>query len=214
MKTIEIKIGRYFCEKLMKPIRNKRDILLLLLETLKFISSNLLTEEAGEKGKVTVCIDKMSRVFYIVEGKYFSLLFPFSIEEKAGFYRIYDTETGLEINDKIISLLISVFQLDRKVECSFESVMDFIVESAEEYGNIEIDCIWTLWMKLWSMEDGYIRYDYDPLHEKGIVHPLYHLDVNYSPGVTYKLGLSKSLSSKKFYDILDTRTKCTYLDVN
>lgn len=61
------------------------------------------------------------------------------------------------------------------------------------------------------METGYIRYDYDPVHENQKLHPLHHLDVNYSGSVTYKLGLKKHIELEEMRDILDVSTECKYL---
>ena len=38
MKIIEIKINRFICEKISMPIRDKRDTILLLLETMKLVN--------------------------------------------------------------------------------------------------------------------------------------------------------------------------------
>lgn len=213
MKIIERNIGEFFREKALKPIRNKQDIILLLLETLKLVndSENRTTDE---RGRVTICIDKMSRVFYETDNKAFSVCFPFSVEEKDDHYfRIYDSLTDVEITFQMISLLISIFKKDGKLGESLESVMDFIIESAEDYEYQNIDDIWRILFKLWYMEDGYIRYDYDSEHENKEMHPLHHLDVNYSSGVTYKIGLNGALQVGELKNILDTTTECAYLTV-
>lgn len=214
MKRIERKIGEFYCEKIQKPIRSKQDIILLLLESLKLVNS---AEEnvSNIKGKMVIYIDKMSRIFYETDEKIFSLHFPFAIEERKEYsFKIYDSSTDIEITDQMISLLISVFQKNGKLEESLESVMDFIIESAEDYEYKEIDDIWRILFKLWYMEDGYIRYDYDPVHENGRMHPLHHLDVNYSSNLTYKIGLKDALDIDVFRNILDIKTECAYLGLH
>ncbi len=211
MKTIEKKIGEYFCEKVLKPVRSKRDIILLLLETLKLVN-NTGNEVSNERGRIIIFIDKMSKIFYETDEKAFSLCFPFSLEEKEDHHlRVYDSLTDLEITNQMVSLLISIFKQDSKLGESLENVMDFIIESADDYDYKNIDDIWRLLFKLWYMEDGYIRYDYDPKQENGKLHPLYHLDVNYSSGTTYKIGLNAPLQAGNLKDILDTTTDCVYL---
>jgi len=214
MKIIERKMGEFFCERVKKPVRGKRDIILLLLETLKLIND---TEENifREKGKIIIYVDKMSRIFYEIEGKIFSFCFPFTLEEKEDSrYRIYDHLADLEVTNQMISLLISIFREDGKLGESLENVMDFIIESAKDYEYKNIDDIWRLMFKLWYMEDGYIRYDYDPKHENAKLHPLYHLDVNYASGNTYKIGLKDSFQMDEFKDLLDVTTDCFYLSAN
>lgn len=211
MKMIERKIGNFFCEKVMKPIRDKQDTVLLLLETLKLVNDN---EESplNDKGRIVICIDKMSRVFYEANGKLFSFCFPFSLEEKEDrHYRIYDSLTDIEITNQMISLLISIFKKDGKLKESLENVMDFIIESAEDYEYKNIDNVWRILFKLWHMEDGYIRYDCDYEHENGALHPLHHLDVNYSSGVTYKIGLRHPFKTDALKDMLDITAESLYL---
>lgn len=110
MKVIERKIGEFFLEKIIKPIRSKQDVILLLLETLKLVKDveNGIT---NERGRIIICIDKMNRIFYETDEKIFSLCFPFSLEEKENHYlRIYDNLTDLEITNQMISLLISILK--------------------------------------------------------------------------------------------------------
>lgn len=211
VKKVEIKIGGFLGEIISKPIRDKRDIILILLETLKSFT-NQRTSISNEIGKVTIRIDKMSRIFYETKEKYFSFIFPFSLDRQEEQYKFYDNLTDCELNDRLISLLISIFKQDGVLEDSLEKAMDFIVESAEEYDYKDIDSIWRLIFKLWYMEDGYIRYDYDPIHENGDIHPLYHFDINYSTGVTYKVGLKFPIQMNEFQDILDIKTGCAYLE--
>ena len=77
MKKLEIKMGEYFYEKVIKPVRTKQEIILLLLETLKLIN-NMEQDITQEKGKIVIYVDKMSRVFYQTENKAFSIYFPFN----------------------------------------------------------------------------------------------------------------------------------------
>ena len=211
MKIVKLTVGEFFGNKVQQPIRNKRDIILLLLETLKLFDN--MGDVVKEKGNIMIYIDKMSRIFYEVENKIFSFIFPFSIEEQEGCYRIYDSQTEFELNNQMISLLISIFKQDGILEQSLEKAMDFIIESAEEYGYENIDDLWRMIIKLWYMEDGYVRYDYDPQHQNANIHPLHHLDINYSSGTTYKLGLKNSVKLEEFKNLLDAQTDCAFLVV-
>ena len=212
MKIIEVKIGDFLGEKLLRPIRNKRDIILLLLDTMKLIV-NPVGSFSDDFGKVTICVDKMSRIFYETKEKYFSFIFPFLIENQNQNYKIYDNHTECELNDRMISLLISIFQQENLWGNSLEKAMDIIIDRAEEYEYSDIDTIWKLIIKLWHMEDGYIRYDYDPANEDGDIHPLYHFDINYSSAVTYKIGLNKPIKGNDFQDTLNIKTNCAYLRI-
>ncbi len=110
-------------------------------------------------------------------------------------------------------MLISIFQQENLWGNSLEKAMDIIIDRAEEYEYSDIDTIWKLIIKLWHMEDGYIRYDYDPANEDGDIHPLYHFDINYSSAVTYKIGLNKPIKGNDFQDTLNIKTNCAYLRI-
>lgn len=69
-------------------------------------------------------------------------------------FSIYHNLTDLEITNQMISLFISIFKRDETLKESFENVMDFIIESTEDYEYKNIDDIWMLLFKLWYMEDG------------------------------------------------------------
>lgn len=211
MKIIERELNSVIYGKIEKPIRGKKDSILLLLETLKLVNyaqSSIL----NKRGKVMICVDKMSRIFYITDDKIFSLSFPFSLEERGeDNYRIYDSLTDFEVTNRMISLLISIFERDEELGESLENLMDFIIDSANDYDYKNMDDIWRMLIKLWHMEDGYIRYDSDAVHENGKMHPLNHLDVNYSSGATYKIGLKQPIQMSEFKDILDITSNCYYL---
>ena len=62
-----------------------------------------------------------------------------------------------------------------------------------------------------TSEPGYIRYDYDPDHAKGQVHPKHHLDINYSPKATYKYGLYDNIDTKRFEALFEKDNDKQYL---
>ena len=64
---------------------------------------------------------------------------------------------------------------------------------------------------LFVCEPGYLRFDYDQDNENGALHPLNHIDINYSDYGSYKIGLSESIDYLKFIDILNIKTNCYYL---
>ena len=98
-----------------------------------------------------------------------------------------------------------------------ENFIDEIIEEAyldvseDGYSNADIESCFGLILRLLSMELGYIRYDYDPEHENKKLHPLYHVDINYSSKGTYKLGINRKMDVDEFIDMLDTKTDCKYV---
>ncbi|EKK13931.1 hypothetical protein ACIN5162_3550 [Acinetobacter baumannii OIFC0162] len=65
---------------------------------------------------------------------------------------------------------------------------------------------------MFFQEDGYLRFDYDEENSNGHLHPLNHLDINYSNSSTFKLGLKARVDFHTFWDILRSDTNCFYLE--
>ncbi|OSI12532.1 hypothetical protein BWD07_05380 [Neisseria canis] len=61
------------------------------------------------------------------------------------------------------------------------------------------------------MEDGYIRYDHDEERENGKLHPLYHYDIFYESGNTFKIGLTQKINVENLIDFVDITTDCHYI---
>lgn len=214
MKKIQLSYGDYYDEKLMKPVRKQEECVSLILELLNIL---LVGEMIGnEKGVILIIIDKMSRLFCFSDNKYFSMVFPFDIEiteERDITYRIYDSVSGIEIDNRLTALMKRMLdQIDFT-----QNTVDEMIEKAyfdvsgEGYTENEVENCFKLILRLLSMETGYIRYDYDPIHENGTLHPRYHFDVNYSSKGTYKLGINKKMTTEDFVDLLDIKTECRYI---
>jgi hypothetical protein len=65
--------------------------------------------------------------------------------------------------------------------------------------------------EIFRAEPGYIRFDHDPKHAKPDLHPLNHIDINYSTYSTYKIGLKDRMIGDHFEDMLNTNTNCQFL---
>lgn len=216
-KKIEIKLEGLFLKNNVKIIRRKEDIIILLLKIMKLL---LIKDYSKDdiKGKVILKIDKMSRLIFETENKYFSFNFPFAIEidELSDSIKIFDSILNVEIDEILISTLIGIF--NRKLE-SDNSLEDIFYEFIYEFGTFTIDdvgfdadIIRKIVEKLSMFECGYLRYDYDIEHQDGYIHPINHIDVNYSGESTFKLGLKNKITIEEFIDILDLRTNCYHLN--
>lgn len=214
-KIYTLNFGRVLYRKVCVPIREKKDILVILLESLKLLLLGKVVEEEGKKGELTLVVDKMSRLVFAIENKIFSFNFPFVVEfyeESGTINRIYDSITGIEMDSRMISIMISIFNQDILNDNSLENFyyeLDSISDiSNKQYG---INAVWLVVRKLISFECGYLRYDYDSKHEFGKIHPLHHLDINFSRNVTYKIGLNGLITAEELVDYLDTNTDCIYI---
>ena len=147
-------------------LRTKEDIILLLLKSLKM----LFVEESSTniKGKIIIRIEKMSRIFFELENKFFSFNFPFSIEinDKNEIVRIYDPQSNIDLDNKIISELISVILSGVLKYDNFDVFFDTLTD-IDFSSTSGMQDIWCLLKKLILFDCGYIRYDYDLENNNG-----------------------------------------------
>lgn len=211
MKRIDKDINKVFYENIAKPLRTQKEFLLLLLETLKLFYVQEIP--VASQGKVSIVIDKMSRVFYQVENKIFSIVFPFGIENVDNQYRIYDINMDVDIDSKLISIMISILMQLELTDISAEEIFDTYCDAVvNEIESEDVDIAWKILFKLLATELGYIRYDYDEEHANGVYHPLNHFDINYSANITYKVELKEAIDTEKMISFLDIKSECKYLE--
>lgn len=211
---IKVPFGVYYHEQFSKQIRRKQDVVSFILRVVNLLMIG--REESAASGTIWIKKEKMNRVFCFMEEKYFSTVFPFDIEWKnidKNEFKVYDPTWDMEIDLRKIALLERMLnEIDFK-EKSIDSIIEnaYLDVAEEDYTNEEIDKCFGLILRLMSMELGYIRYDYDPEHVNGNLHPLHHLDINYSSKGTYKLGIKKKINEGEFVDMLDTKTECRFV---
>lgn len=209
-------MNKYFSNYVTTPLREKEDIIVLLLQTMKMF---LVGDISGETdtGRVILRIDKMSRLFFETENKCFSINFPFNldlieIEQGVQDIRFYDFVTGIEFDQQILSVLLGLFAQNVTHIDNLDEFHYIFLTSDDEIGDIhELSKIWNLFKRLLLFEPGYLRYDYDPIHQNGHLHPLHHLDLYFSPSNTFKVGLHDRIVIHELIDILDIQTQCHYI---
>lgn len=203
MKLIQKKIYSFQEDDFFSPIRSKVDYAKLIAISAR---SLLVNDDVkiDSDSEMKIIVDKMSRLFLIKEGRFISLSFPFNILSENNQVQEITTYSGIKVNSKNISLVISIlkneqFQLN-------PSILDFYAnaDSSELLGLNLLETIF-------QFEPSYIRYDIDPDNENGKQHPLHHLDLNYSTYGTFKLGLMKPIDHNYFEHILNIRTDCCFL---
>lgn len=207
-KNFELDIDEYQAAEYLSAIRSKRDVVMLWMETIKNFLANQPAEGAKAKARLTICIDKMSRLFCSLEGgkKIFSIGFPFGVSFGNGQYRFLSRE-GIEIDSRVSSNIIALINANQIFGSQdFCEFIDPILELSEYEPHL-----WTLMRELMIAEDGYIRYDWDEMRQDGHLHPLHHLDVYYSNASTFRVGLGQQLDQPSLRSILDIATNCHYL---
>ena len=211
-KELTYKMSKRIIEYSLLPLRTREDAILLILKTIRmFDISKLLSDERKER--VVISINKMNRIFYILDGKMFSMQFPFCVDKSSDMeeIRIYDKLTGMEITPRVLAILIEAFEKLKHEDVDFDTVFEIVMESQETGNEFTSKNLWLLISQLLKFDLGYLRYDKDPKNENGKLHPLNHLDICLDTSATYKLGLRKELTFLEFRNILDTTTECEYI---
>ena len=94
-------------------IKTKKQILKILLETVRVMLVENSDENLKEQNSYfKVVIDKMSRIFYFSDKKYYSIYFPFTYIIDNG-KNVISFKNQIEINSQIISNIIEILK-DRK----------------------------------------------------------------------------------------------------
>ena len=106
MKQYEFKMNALMLSNIKAPIRDLYDVVLLLLNSLSYISWQEPCK--ADAGDFKIIINKMNRMFFIQKEKIFSITIPFTVRENnQGEIEIYDSE--LLINSKHLAILTEVF---------------------------------------------------------------------------------------------------------
>lgn len=206
MKKITVGIDKYQADWIFAPIRTRRDALTILMKTVKILLVNNSPGEEQTVGKIVLLVDKMSRIFFVSPTKVYSIAFPFVVsdgEDGLNFRTHSHSGVTHRVSSDVLSLLESADVFDSSEVIAFAEPVDEIAQFDTE--------IWTLFRELLLNEEGYIRYDYDTQREKGHYHPTNHIDVFFTSGATFKLGLHEQTNIDDLVDMLDAATECRYV---
>lgn len=203
--------------KYNSSIRSKSDIIKLIIGIVRFFNfaspielENLTLQENTKDIVLTLYIDKMSRVIITENGKIHTFHFPFNLIILDGNMKTY--YNGIELDNGILSIMTTAFRdledwqsIEQIVESYWEAIDDFNISTAEAQN---YNSLITFFL---SFEPGYLRFDYDEKNVKDGLHPLNHLDVNYTNRTTFKVGLQNKINHVQLIDILNISTPCMIL---
>ena len=201
MKKKEFILDHYQIDDFFKPIRSKRDVIILLMKSIKLMLIGDITPIKEPSGHMYLIVSKMSRLFYVKEDKYFTIGFPFKVIDNGNTLEFYSSFDEVKIDNKITSDVLALF-----------SNKTFVSEIFFEELYYQSYLLKILITNLFTYEDDYIRYDYDPVRTNGKLHPLNHYDLFYCSNTTFKLGLNKSLNIEKMIDCLSIETECHFIE--
>ncbi|HMS66891.1 MAG TPA: hypothetical protein PKD18_02085 [Saprospiraceae bacterium] len=204
MKIIERDIFPFRENDFFFPLRDKIDYIRVIIYATRYLLLNFEVDSVECTSSMKLCIDKMSRLFFYKDKKYFSVSFPFTIQVNGNDIIYISTLSGKPITSESVSHVISIIE-DSKFKLN-PSLTDYYLES-DSSSSIGIAIL----EELFQAEPAYIRYDNDVVNQNAKLHPLNHFDINYSSYGTYKIGLENEIESNYFDDFLNIRTDCRFL---
>lgn len=216
MKSYKYRITRNLEKLLSIPVRKKDNVISILLEVVGILPFGIVNTNLSDNF-FEIRVDKMSRVFFVLEGKnkMFSFNFPFIIEDFGEGLSIKHKETRVEIAGNVLASTSSIVNTMLKTQESY-SINDIeseLLEIAMEVESLEFkNDIWEIVKTLLMFEPGYIRFDFDPDRACEKLHPLNHFDVYYSTANQFKIGLANKISYSSFLDILNLSTDSAFIE--
>ena len=207
MKHLDFDLDERQVTLMFSPLRSKTQVIELLMKTIKHMLVNYKLDNQLIKGKVVLKVSKMSRLFFFSQDKFFSINFPFFVSDANNELSFYSKD-GNEVDSKVTSDVLSILASDTVLSSSDVIAFAELVSDISDYNA----GFWSLLRELFLFEDGYIRYDYDEKNENGLKHPLYHLDVFYCSGSTFKIGLRHKITDDHLVDFLNLETDCHFLE--
>ena len=213
MKKFEFDIVEHAIDNFFpkERVKTKLQLLVILLEATRYMLVYHEMKDIDKEGKVTLVIDKMSRLFFEKSDKFYSIVFPFNANRIGN--KLSFSFQNIDVDSQLISNVISTIRCN-----SFENrcSLDF-ADAMFQFENEQED-FWVFLRELILFEDGYIRYDKDlegykkaKAKEQEHRHPVNHYDVYYSNKASFKVGLENEIVVNDFIDLLDIKTDCKYL---
>lgn len=175
-------------EGLFQEITNVRDFLVVKLTLLEL----LITQWDSSYDKRTCSFPYLHvddyvlhRAFIVSNNKIISFGFGLTIQHD-GSHIVAFIIKGTKITTKQISEAQAILKLLREDSLYKEIDDDDLEQTPSKEGKF-------LFEYLLFEESGYVRYDYDKQTKNEVKHPRHHLDVNFTPKYSYKLGLGRGI---------------------
>lgn len=195
----------YLSHKVMKPIRKKKDYLILICEVASYLLSYVDVSREEKDFIHVLKDDKTTRLIFHSKDKVFSVSFPF-------FLYLYDGGISFKYDDFEVDIMMISYMKSIFLDDDFDvfDVSDISILADEYEGNV-----YHLKRVLTTMilfEEGYFRFDHDPDSENGRVHPLNHFDFFYSNSSTFKIGSHVMPSHKFVLEMIGYKNEKKYLE--
>jgi len=156
------------------------------------------------------------RYCIISQNQIMSAILPFRFDFDGSLNFNHDRDF-LDLNDLyVLSMCIDKikYEIDNAVDLlsdDIRSLIDEVLIHELHFEKVKEFKYKKLLNHMFFQEDGYLRFDYDEENSDGHIHPLNHLDINFSNNSTFKLGLRERIDFHTFWDILRSDSNCFYL---
>lgn len=208
MASYTFDIDKYQFERAVTAIRSRSDVIKLWMQLAKLIINYYPPEQNFVYASIDIVSERMSRAFIRADGQLFSIAFPFRIDGEKGQHSLRSV-AGVEVDSQVTSeILLAVSALNSGSMQSEWDLFQYFEEQGGASGNF-----WPLFTEILDAEDGYLRFDHDPVRRNGHIHPLDHADIFYANGSTFKVGFRTRPSIETMLDILNRETDCHYLEL-
>ncbi len=207
MKTMVFNLDSYFVSEIFKPLRTKSEILVALMKCTKYMMIGNTVPEDRKVGEMILVISKRSRIFLASGDKYYSLVFPFSVTEHEGALS-FSSKLITSVDNKVTSDVIGILN-----ESNLNGLRDSL-EYVEGIVDLEMSepLFWPFLVGLLTYEDGYVRYDHDPVNQDGDSHPLDHYDFFYSADASCKIGLRDRVDVGEMIKFVMPDSACQFIE--
>ena len=191
-------------------ITSPKSFVITMLKILEQINTWGASEDASSVRFPYLYVDtsNLKRAFIVKSNQIVSFAFPFAIytkKDSSGKEQLYINYRDIQLDDQIISYAMSIAQTLDLGKSSYAAQAKGI-----DLTDVKKQAAVKVFEVALTLEPSYIRYDYDPDHASGQVHPLYHYDVNYSKDSSYKLGLYRDVDVVELKELLDNNLQRRY----
>ena len=206
MNRRDFALDQYQLDALLSPFRSKHDVVKFWMQAYQVMINYSRPDPDDVIGTLSLCVDKMQRLFVQYGDKSFSTSFPISIREREGSL-FGQLRSGQIVSPKDASEILAVIN---NSEAFHDTELLELIDEIEQHTD-DLNRLSVILGELILAEDGYLRVDYDEILENGDLHPLNHIDVCYSQSATFKLGLTDKMDVDEFTDMLNLNSNCHYL---
>lgn len=193
-------------------LKGRHELIEICLRTCRYLNSiRPIPMKRPSIDHIALIVNKMSRIFYFSDKKYFSIALPIQIEIDNNsnlIFKFADKHISPEHLAWLVALHVNGKEIMENDLNYFEFLMDCEDSKFDFYSFYET---------FWEADYGYIRYDvdaqaYNEAVKKGKPHhhPLYHFDIHLPQYSTFKTGLTKSLTPVEFINYLDNEEERWY----